>query len=158
MRARRPGLPVRELTRVDRIADVPNKNALVVWLVRIGSPSERRLLQPRYHDVVVQRHLDSPGIRGPWDGLYELRILRIGDVHDAPAVMPEMSHIKVPAAVYLLDGHLEGALAAVEAAISDGLHVACLPSRRNGICMAGRRETRRGKRKGSYGSTLKGVH
>src|SRR3981189_1268958 len=138
MRARRPGLPVRELTRVDRIADVPNKNALVVWLVRIGSPSERRLLQPRYHDVVVQRHLDSPGIRGPWDGLYELRILRIGDVHE-----------KVPAAVYLLDGHLEGALAAVEAAISDGLHVACLPSRRNGICMAGRRENPRGKRKGS---------
>src|SRR5262249_29613465 len=65
MRPGRPRLPVRELPRVDRIADVPNQNAFVVWLVRIGAPSKRRFLQRRYHDVIVERHLDGPGVTGP---------------------------------------------------------------------------------------------
>src|SRR5262249_46402970 len=90
MRPRRPRLPVRELPRVDRIADVPDEDAFLVRLVWIGAPSKRRLLQRRYHDVILERHLDGPGVTGTRDGFHEFRILRIGNFHDAPAVMPQM--------------------------------------------------------------------
>jgi hypothetical protein len=81
--------------------------------------------------------------------LYELWILRIGDVDDAPAIVPQMSHIEVPTAVRLFDCHLEGPLPAVETAVSYRLNVVCLPSRRNGVCMAVRREASRCERKTS---------
>src|SRR5262249_18634555 len=149
VRPRRPRLPVRELPRVDRIADVPNQNAFVVWLVRVGAPSKRRLLQRRYHDVIVERHLDGPGVTGTRDGFHEFRILRIGNVHDAPAVMPQMPHVEVPMAIDLLNGHLEGALAVVESAISDGLHVVGFPSRWDGIGVAARRQPRGSDRNGA---------
>src|SRR5262249_29114532 len=149
VRPGRPRLPVRELPRVDRIADVPNQNAFVVWLVRIGAPSKRRLLQRRYHDVIVERHLDGPGVTGTRDGFHEFRILRIGNVHDAPAVMPQMPHVEVPMAIDLLNGHLEGALAVVESAISDGLHVVGFPSRWDGIGVAARRQPRGSDRNGA---------
>ena len=49
MRPGRPRLPVRELSRINRIADVPDQNAFLVWFVRIGAPAGRRLLQRRHH-------------------------------------------------------------------------------------------------------------
>src|SRR5262249_51292149 len=44
---------------------------------------------------------------------------------------------------------LEGALAAVESAISDGLHVVGFPSRRDGISVAARRQPRGSDRNGA---------
>src|SRR5437588_592462 len=88
----------------------------------------------------VQDHMDGPGVTGTRDGFHEFRILRIGNVHDAPAVMPQMPHVEIPMAIDLLNGHLEGALAVVESAISDGLHVVGFPSRWDGIGVAARRQ------------------
>src|SRR5262244_54250 len=41
VRPGRPRLPVRDLPRVYRIADVPDEDAFLVRLVRIGTPSKR---------------------------------------------------------------------------------------------------------------------
>src|SRR5215813_8533668 len=92
------------------------------------------------------------------DGLQEFWLPRIGDVHDAPAVKPEMPHVEIPSAVHLLDRHLEGAFAVLKAAISDGLHVVRFPPRWDGICRAARPETRHGKHNGGYGSALERFH
>src|SRR5262249_139186 len=156
--SRSPPSPVRELPGIDRIADVPDEDAFLIWLIRIGAPGKRRLLQRRDHDVVVQRHLDGPGVSWTWDCFDEFRIPRIGDVDDAPAVVPQMPHVEVPTAVDLLDCHLEGALAVVETAISDGLHVVRFPSRWDGICMALCRHAHRGDGNGAHGSALEIFH
>src|SRR5215467_5771045 len=63
--------------------------------------------------------------------------------------MPQMAHVEVPMAIDLLNGHLEGALAVVESAISDGLHVVGFPSRWDGIGVAARRQPRGSDRNGA---------
>ena len=85
-------------------------------------------MQRRQHQVIVQLHLNRPGVVRARNKLRDLRIRGIGYVHDSPAVIPEVSEIKVPTTIHLPDGDLERAAATIEIAVPDGPHIARLPA------------------------------
>src|ERR1019366_4194230 len=55
----RTRFPLRELLPIDRIADVPDQDALVIRPVRIAAPSGLLLLEGGQHDVFMKLHLDG---------------------------------------------------------------------------------------------------
>jgi len=121
-------LPLRELLRIHRIADIPEQHALVVRLVRVATPDRRLLLQRREHQVVVHFHLDGPGIGRAGHKLDDFGVLRVGDVDNGPAVAPEVAEVQVPAGADVANSDLERATMAVEIAVADGLNVTRLPA------------------------------
>src|SRR6185437_5366266 len=102
-------------------------------LVRIVAPTGRALLQRRDHEIVVQAHLDGPGVVRTGNPFRDLGVGRVGDVENGPTMMPEMAHIEIPAPGHLTDRHLEAAIAAIEIAIADRPHVPGGPALRNRI-------------------------
>jgi hypothetical protein len=76
-----------------RVANIPDEQTFVVRLIRIVSPFGGRFLQRREHQVIVQLHLNRPGVIRARNKLRDFRIRSIGYVHDGPAVIPEMPEI-----------------------------------------------------------------
>ena len=128
MDSRGTRFPLREVLPIERIADVPDQDALVIRPVRIAAPGGLLLLEGGQHEVVVKFHLDGVGVVGAGDELYEFRIFGVGDIEDCPAAMPFVAHEEIPPVIHVLDGHLERAAAPVEAAVANRLQIACFPS------------------------------
>src|SRR5207302_7702832 len=125
-----------ELPRIERVAYVPGESALVVRLVRIPTPAGRNLLERGDHAIAVHLHLYRPRVVRPGDEFRNARVRGVRDIDDAPAEMPQVSHVQVPALADLPDGHLE-ARPLAELAVADDLDVLPGAAGRNGISKGG---------------------
>jgi len=148
MRSGPAGLVLAELFRIQRVAHVPDQHALVVRLIRIAAPAGRNHLERGDHAIAVHLHLNRPGVVRARDELGQARIRRIGDIDDAPAEMPQMSHVQIPALADLADGHLE-TRPLIEIAVADDLHVLAGAAGRNGIGKCDGGQGKQGRKRGS---------
>src|SRR5687768_17571948 len=130
------GLPLAKFLRVDRVLDIPDQEPFVVRLRGVAAPPARYLFQPGDHDVVVEIHLDRPGVLRPGHELEHLRLGGIGDVHDGPSPVPQVAHVHVPAAAHLPDRHLESG-SSVGLAVADDLEIRCCKSLRDVLGVRG---------------------
>src|SRR5579864_3608000 len=74
MNSRGTRFPLREPLPIERIADIPEEDALVIRPRRIAAPGGLLLLQGGQHEVVVKFHLDGIGVVGARNELYEFRV------------------------------------------------------------------------------------
>ena len=129
MRAGRAAGPFADLFRIDRIGDVPKDHRRA----RIGMVLVA--VQRGDHQIVVQRDLRRHDPFGAVvrDELRENGLLRICDVEDAPAAVPQVARVHVPLVAHVADHHLERAAFASDARIADGSHVGQSRALRNRI-------------------------
>ena len=120
--------PLADLLRILGIADVPDDQR---W---VGG---RFLVDRGDQNVVVQRQLRGQHLflrRLVGDELDVTRILRVGDIDDAPALIERMPGVEIPVIVLgVLDRELEGAGLAVEPGETDELEIGGHPAGRSRI-------------------------
>ena len=97
---------------------------IMVFLQRLVSfdtaPARRDSFETADHFAVCHLDLDRPGIFRTRNKRAKLWRRRIGDVEHAPATMPKMRKIKIPAAIEFLHREFKGG-PAVQVVIADGL-------------------------------------
>src|SRR5688572_27417411 len=101
------GLKVAKLPRLGRRAHIENKKSFSEGSAVDAAPSGSNAFEPRDHLTIGDLDLDRPGILRPGNVSAKLRRRRVGDGEHAPAAMPQMSNVKIPAIVHLLHRQLE---------------------------------------------------
>ena len=122
MRAGAAGLEMADPARFGRLANVEDEKAFGKGLAVNAAPTRRNAFQRRNHFSFGDLDLDGPSIFRAWNISDELRRRWIRDVENAPAAMPEMREIEIPAAVHLLHRELERRLA-IEIVIANQVDV-----------------------------------
>ena len=122
MRAGAAGFPVADLIGLGRLADIENKKPFRRWLPVSAAPARRDAFEAGDHFTVGDLDLNGPGIFRPGNVSAILRRRRIGDIEYAPAAMPKVGDVEIPAAIFLLQRQLEGRLA-VQIMVADGVNI-----------------------------------
>src|SRR5262245_31848065 len=104
------------------LAHVKNEKTFRESLIFITTPARRDPFKPRDHLAISDLNLDRPRIlRTGYKG-NEFRRCRIGNVENAPATMPQVRQIEIPAAIHFLHRQLESWLV-VEIVVTENLDV-----------------------------------
>src|SRR5260370_36229405 len=107
MRPAAPSVELPEQLRIDCVRETPNQDPFIVRSRRISTPTRWNPLEGGNHFVVLDFHLDRPGVRRSGNELNYPGARRLGNVHDGPPAIPQMSHVEIPVPLALLDRHLE---------------------------------------------------
>ena len=116
------GLEMADWAWLGWFAHVKNEKTFRENLIFIASPARRDAFKPGDHLPISHLNLDRPGIlRTGYEG-DEFQCRWIGNVEDAPAAMPQVRQIEIPAAIHFLHRQLESGLA-VEIVVTENLGV-----------------------------------
>src|SRR3972149_6697959 len=107
MRSRAAGLKMAEPARLGRLAHVKDKEPFGKRLTVGTAPAGRDALQRSDHPALGHLNLNCPTVFRSGNEGAELRRSRIRDIEHAPAAMPEVCDIEIPAVVDLLHRQLE---------------------------------------------------
>src|SRR5262245_7126414 len=99
-----------KLSRFGGLAHVKDVETFREWLAVRAAPAGGDALQPGDHFTVGDLNLNRPGIFRTRNVGAKFRCFRIGNVENAPATVPKMRDVKIPAVVYFLHRQLEGRL------------------------------------------------
>src|SRR5262245_3523287 len=89
------------------LAHVKNEESFRESLIFVATPTRRNAFKSGDHLSFSDLNLDRPRIlRTGYKG-NEFRRSRIGDVENAPAAMPQVRQIEIPAAIHFLHRQLE---------------------------------------------------
>src|SRR5262249_32781818 len=102
MRSAAAGLKMTDTFRLGWIAHVEDKKSLGKPLSIGAAPAGRNALQSRDHFAVRHLNLNCPGIFRPGNKSTELWFVGVGDFEHAPAAMPKVRDIEIPAAIHFL--------------------------------------------------------
>src|SRR5688572_17370037 len=102
MRARTAGLKMAALARFAWLAYIENEKSLCEWLTLGAAPAWGDALQPGDHLSIGDLNLNRPGVLGTGNECAKLRRDGISHVENAPAPVPEVGDIEIPAAIYFL--------------------------------------------------------
>src|SRR5262245_5380573 len=104
------------------LAHVKNEKTFRESLIFIATPTRRDTFKSGDHLSLSHLNLDRPRIlRTGYEG-NEFRRRRIGNVKNAPAAMPQVRQIEIPAAIHFLHRQFESWLA-VEIVVSENFDV-----------------------------------
>ena len=107
MRAGAAGLEVTDLFRLDGVAHVEDQKPFGKRLAVDAAPSRGDSLQSGDHLAVGDLNLNRPGVLRSGNVGAKLRRRRIGDVEHAPAAVPQVRDVQIPAAIDFLHRQLE---------------------------------------------------
>ena len=100
-----------DLLRLGRLAHVEDEKSFGEWLAVGAAPARRDAFEAGDHFAVGDLDLNRPGIFRPGNERAIFRRRRVGDVEHAPAAMPEVGDIEIPAIIHFLHRQLERRLA-----------------------------------------------